>query len=90
MTFHDIRYAADAGVAQITLARPEYRNAQSYRMLDEIDQAFELAGKDREVRVVVVRGSGGVFSTGHDLGTPEGMAYHEALGAALHLGPRGV
>ena len=28
-----------------------------------------------------MRGSGGVFSTGHDLGTPEGMAYREALGA---------
>jgi enoyl-CoA hydratase len=81
MTFQDIQYGAEHGVAQITLGRPEYRNAQSYRMLDEIDQAFELAGQDREVRVVVVRGAGGVFSTGHDLGTPEDLAYRETLGA---------
>jgi enoyl-CoA hydratase len=81
MTFHDIRYEAGHGVAQITLDRPQYRNAQSYRMLDEIDQAFELAGQDRDVRVVVVRGAGGVFSTGHDLGTPEDLAYRETLGA---------
>lgn len=81
MTFQDIEYAAQAGVAQITLNRPAYRNAQSYRMLDEIDQAFDLAKADEAVRVVVVRGSGGVFSTGHDLGTPEGMAYRNALGA---------
>ena len=81
MTFQDIEYTADAGVAQITLNRPAYRNAQSYRMLDEIDQAFDLAKADEAVRVVVVRGSGGGFSTGHDLGTPEGMAYREALGA---------
>ncbi|MDE2486432.1 MAG: enoyl-CoA hydratase/isomerase family protein [Alphaproteobacteria bacterium] len=81
MTFHDIRYSARDGVAQITLDRPAYRNAQSYRMLDEIDHAFDLARTDREVRVVIVRGSGGVFSTGHDLGTPEGMEYRYALGA---------
>ena len=81
MTFQDILYAARDGVAQITLNRPAYRNAQSYRMLDEIDAAFDLAAADEAVRVVVVRGAGGVFSTGHDLGTPEGMAYRTALGA---------
>jgi enoyl-CoA hydratase len=81
MTFHDILYTADGGVGVITMNRPAYRNAQSYRMLDEIDDAFELARADEDVRVVLVRGSGGVFSTGHDLGTPEGMAYRQALGA---------
>jgi enoyl-CoA hydratase len=81
MAFQEILYGAAEGVAQITLNRPAYRNAQSYRMLDEIDQAFDLARADREVRVVVVRGAGGVFSTGHDLGTPEGMEYRYGLGA---------
>ena len=81
MSFQDIVYAARDGVGVITLNRPAYRNAQSYRMLDEIDAAFELARADEAVRVVVVRGSGGVFSTGHDLGTEEGMAYRSALGA---------
>jgi enoyl-CoA hydratase len=80
--FQDIIYTVeDGGVAIITLNRPEYRNAQGYRMLDEIDRAFELARPDERVRVVLVRGAGGVFSTGHDLGTPEGTAYREALGA---------
>jgi enoyl-CoA hydratase len=65
----------------ITLNRPKYRNAQGYRMLDEIDAAFDLARADEEVRVVLVRGSGGVFSTGHDLGTPEAIEYRRALGA---------
>jgi enoyl-CoA hydratase len=81
MAFEEIIYSAADGVAQITLNRPKYRNAQGYRMLDEIDQAFDLAGADEAVKVVVVRGAGGVFSTGHDLGTPEGMAYRNALGA---------
>jgi enoyl-CoA hydratase len=61
--------------------RPAYRNAQGYRMLDEIDQAFTLAKDDRDVRVVILRGAGGVFSTGHDLGTPEAVEYRKALGA---------
>ena len=81
MKFHDIAYAAKDGVGVITLERPAYRNAQSYRMLDEIDAAFDLSRADEAVRVVVVRGSGGVFSTGHDLGTPEGMEYRAALAA---------
>lgn len=81
MPFEDIQYAVADAIGLITLNRPAYRNAQSYRMLDEIDQAFDLARADEAVRVLVIRGAGGVFSTGHDLGTPEGMAYREALGA---------
>jgi enoyl-CoA hydratase len=75
VTFQDILYEAQDGLGVITLNRPQYRNAQSWRMLDEIDQAFDLARADKDVRVVVMRGSGGVFSTGHDLGTPEGNTY---------------
>jgi len=81
LDFKDIIYAAEGPIGVITLNRPAYRNAQSYRMLDEIDQAFQLARADEVVRVVIVRGSGGVFSTGHDLGTPEGIEYRKALGA---------
>jgi enoyl-CoA hydratase len=79
--FHTILYETDAGVATLTLNRPQVRNAQDYRMLDEIDAAFDLARADRDVRVLVMRGSGGVWSTGHDLGSEEGMAYRKSLGA---------
>jgi enoyl-CoA hydratase len=79
--FVDILYEVDGPLGVITLNRPQYRNAQSYRMLDEIDAAFDLAGADEAVRVLIVRGSAGVFSAGHDLGTPDALAYREALGA---------
>jgi enoyl-CoA hydratase len=79
--FQDILYAVDGPLGVITLNRPAYRNAQSYRMLDEIDQAFALAKADETVRVVIVRGAGGVFSTGHDLGTADALDYRRALGA---------
>src|SRR5665213_4102130 len=81
LDFKDIIYAVDGPLGVITLNRPAYRNAQGYRMLDEIDLAFGLAKANADVRVVIVRGAGGVFSTGHDLGTPEGTEYREALGA---------
>jgi enoyl-CoA hydratase len=82
MQFQDILYAAEGRIATITLNRPRYRNAQSYRMLDEIDHAFQEAKRDSAVRVLIVRGSGGNFSSGHDLGTDDALAYWRALGAA--------
>jgi enoyl-CoA hydratase len=85
LDFKDIIYAVDGPLGVITLNRPAYRNAQGYRMLDEIDQAFALAKADADVRVVIVRGAGGVFSTGHDLGTPEATEYREGLGAQLGI-----
>jgi enoyl-CoA hydratase len=81
VAFEEILYAADGPVGVITLNRPQVRNAQGYRMLDEIDAAFDLARADDDVRVVLVRGAGGVFSTGHDLGTPEAAEYRRQLGA---------
>ena len=81
MHFQEILYTTDNHVATITMNRPQYKNALGYRMLDEIDAAFSDAGKDRNVRVVVLRGADGNFSTGHDLGTPEGLEYRRNLGA---------
>jgi enoyl-CoA hydratase len=81
MELKDVVYDADGPLGVITLNRPQYRNAQSYRTLDEIDRAFAEAEHDRNVRVVVVRGSGGNFSSGHDLGTPEAIEYRKGLGA---------
>jgi enoyl-CoA hydratase len=82
MEFKDILNTIDDAIGTITLNRPRYKNAQSYRMLDEIDAAFALAKKDRNVRVLIVRGSGGNFSSGHDLGTDDALAYRKALDAA--------
>ena len=81
MDFQHILYSTDGPLGVITLNRSARRNAQGYRMLDELEQAFELARRDEAVRVVILRGSDGVFSTGHDLGTPEEVEYRKALGA---------
>ena len=65
-------------VALVTFNRPEYRNAQSRVMLEGLDEAFELAVGDHDVRVIVLAGEGPHWSSGHDLGTPPEMADREA------------
>lgn len=60
----------DSGtIARITLNRPQARNAQNRGMLVELDQAFAAAEADDKVRVVILRGAGPLFSSGHDMGS---------------------
>ena len=67
----DIRYekstGADAGIAKITIARPEVRNAFRPRTVIEMSRAFEDAREDPEVGVVVLTGEGpDAFCSGGD------------------------
>jgi len=58
---------ADDGVATLTLARSERRNALSIKMRDEITQQLADWAADSAVRVVVLTGSGPTFCAGFDL-----------------------
>lgn len=58
----------DDGVATITLRRAEKRNALSMGLRDEASDALEALARDERLKVVVVTGEGGVFSSGFDLG----------------------
>ena len=82
----DVTYSVDGPLAWITFNRPRYRNAQSWKLLDEVDIAMQEADRDPGVQVILWRGAGGNFSSGHDLGTPEQMADREARG----IGDAGV
>ena len=53
MELKDVRYEVDGAVAIVTLARARYRNAQSWRLLDELDLALDRAQADRSVGVVI-------------------------------------
>lgn len=66
-----VAYETDAGVAYVTLNRPEYRNAQNSVMTYSLDAAFRRAVDDASVRAIVLRANGKHFSAGHDIGTPE-------------------
>ena len=68
MSFTRIRYEGpQAGVARIVLARPDTRNAQDKHLLYELNDAFDRAAHDNDVRVVVLAADGPHFSSGHDL-----------------------
>lgn len=75
---NDIAYETEGRLARITLNRPQYRNAQSRQLLEQLDDAFAEAVADHEVRAIILRGEGEHFSSGHDLGTPEELADREA------------
>jgi enoyl-CoA hydratase/carnithine racemase len=81
--FDTIRYEAKDGVATITLARPDKRNAVSLDMFRELGDATEMAGSDPDVRAVLVTGQGSSFCVGIDLGLLAPLA-PLAAGAAEH------
>lgn len=55
------------GVATLTLNRPRQRNALSMALLRELNAALTDIAGDTDVRVVVIRGNGPAFCSGHDL-----------------------
>lgn len=55
------------GVFQITLNRPEKRNALNIPLLEQLCAAVQHANEDASVRVIVLRGNGPVFCAGLDL-----------------------
>lgn len=66
-----VTYHVVDGVAWVMLNRPQYSNAQNYRLLGQLDAAFKRAVEDDDVKVIVLGGEGKHFSAGHDIGTPE-------------------
>jgi len=70
LDYRRIRYErdSDAGVATVTIERPEVLNALDLPTLNELGSAFQQASWDESVAVVVVTGAGDrAFCTGADL-----------------------
>jgi enoyl-CoA hydratase/carnithine racemase len=76
----EVLYGAAAGVAQVTINRPERRNALSWPVVSEIRARLAEAKGDPSVHVVVLAGAGDkAFCAGADLGTMAGEGW-----SALH------
>ena len=66
--FATILYETPAeSVARIVLNRPETRNSQDTRMLYELNDAYDLAARDDNIKVIILAANGPHFSSGHDL-----------------------
>lgn len=61
-----ILYEVSDAIATITLDRPDRRNAQNEQLLNELNDAWERAAADDDVRVIVLQANGPHFSAGHD------------------------
>jgi enoyl-CoA hydratase/carnithine racemase len=58
---------ADAGVARIVLNRPDKRNCWNRPLCLAFLDALEIVRADRELKVVITKGAGTVYSSGLDL-----------------------
>lgn len=55
------------GVARIVLNRVDTRNAQDTQFLYELNDAFDRAAHDDDIRAIILAANGPHFSSGHDL-----------------------
>jgi len=67
VTYHNILFDVEEGIATITLNRPDKLNAYVPEMGDEVVDAFARARDDDAVRVVILTGAGRGFCAGVDL-----------------------
>ena len=58
----------DGPVTTLTLDRPDRRNALSPELMAQLVDTVRAAGRDPDVRVVVLAGAGPAFSAGADIG----------------------
>jgi enoyl-CoA hydratase/carnithine racemase len=65
--YENIIYKEEGKVGRITLNRPEKRNALSYALLSELKDLLDGIKKERKVKVIIIKGAGKAFSSGHDL-----------------------
>src|SRR5271165_1858953 len=68
MSYQDILYGVEDGVAVITLNRPDRLNAWRAEMEREVRAAMKSAADDEAVRVIVLTGAGRGFCAGADMG----------------------
>ncbi len=85
-----VRFERSAATAFITFDRPGARNAMTWSMYEQLDGALDRVASDGELRVAVLRGTGGHFVSGTDIAQfadfasgDDGVAYERRLEAVL-------
>lgn len=77
--FETIIYEANEGIGKITINRPEVLNALNYQVLEEVNEALDLATADENIKVLIITGNGRAFIAGADIATQAVMNPDEAL-----------
>jgi enoyl-CoA hydratase len=76
-SYQTLIYATDGAIATLTLNRPDRLNTIVPPMPDELEAAVTRAVRDRDVKVIVLRGAGRAFCAGYDFG--EGFHHWDEL-----------
>lgn len=66
MTASLVQLEREGGIAHLILNRPDRKNALNRALMDALAGALDEIRDDASVRVLVLRGAGGVFSSGID------------------------
>jgi enoyl-CoA hydratase/carnithine racemase len=75
--YQNILFDTEGQIAIATLNRPQRRNALSLELMTELIDCLNEIGRDRSLRVVLLRAAGKVFSSGHDLSEMVGRNINE-------------
>jgi methylglutaconyl-CoA hydratase len=78
-TYSQVIYQLTGAAAQVTLNRPDKRNALGEQLVGELKSALREAEADERARVVVLRGAGKDFCAGADLSQLEQAARASVL-----------
>ncbi len=64
---NEVKLSRHGGICHIEMARPEKKNALTAAMYQAMADALADAEQNPNVRVILISGSGGVFTAGNDL-----------------------
>jgi enoyl-CoA hydratase len=73
-----VKVNVEAGIALVTIDRPEALNALNDETLAGLEGAFNALGNDRSVRAVILTGAGKAFVAGADIKAMAGYSPQEA------------
>ncbi len=71
MNFNTLHFNVDAGIARLSLNRPDKLNSFTGEMHAELRTALDQVQVDEKIRVLVLSGNGRAFCAGQDLADPE-------------------
>jgi enoyl-CoA hydratase/carnithine racemase len=76
-------------IGSIILNRPKQRNALSIELMDEFQRTLYEIAKDESVHVVIIKGNGPIFCSGHDIteliGEEHDSEYYRKIFASCSL-----
>jgi enoyl-CoA hydratase/carnithine racemase len=75
----------EAGVATLTLNRPDARNALSIALMTDLERALKALAAEPAVKVVVLAANGPAFCAGHDVKEMRALEGRDAVAALFAL-----